>query len=298
MNTPANTTGHARFPEWMRRSIRPPGRSREVTRLLDELKLQTVCRSARCPNQAECFARGTATFMILGKTCTRDCRFCAVAHGRPGPPRADEPDAVAEAAARLGLDHVVITSVTRDDLPDGGAGQFADTIRAVRGRLPEATVEVLVPDFLGDPGAIDTVLDAWPDVFNHNVETVPRLYPAVRPEADYGRSLHVLARAADRKNDGGKSIRTKSGVMVGLGESDGEVRRLFGDLRRVGVDVLTVGQYLAPSGRHAPVARFARPDEYEAWRNAALEMGFSAVAAGPYVRSSYQAETLYRQANS
>ncbi|MEA3366686.1 MAG: lipoyl synthase [Planctomycetota bacterium] len=284
------------FPPWLRKRVPSGGQAGRVRALLAELGLETVCGSAHCPNLPECFARGTATFMILGRACTRSCRFCAVPTGPSGPPRQDEPEAVAEAAARMGLGHVVVTSVTRDDLPDGGSAHFARTIRALRRRLPTAAVEVLVPDFQGRADDIRTVCDAGPDVFNHNVETVPRLYPAVRPEADYRRSLDVLA-AARRLADGRDRPRqTKSGLMVGLGETPEEVRAALRDLRDVGCGIVTIGQYLAPSKRHVPAARFVEPAEFEDWEVEARRMGFAAVAAGPFVRSSYRAEEVFAQA--
>jgi len=276
----------------MRRRVPPAGQAAKVAELLGELKLNTVCRGARCPNQAECFSRGTAAFMILGSVCTRNCRFCAVPTGRPSPPDPAEPQALAEAAAKLGLAHVVVTSVTRDDLPDGGAGQFVAVIEAVRDRLPDATIEVLTPDFAGNDDALDAVLAAGPDVFNHNVETVPRLYGRARPQADYRRSLYVLARAAERVPDARLKMPTKSGLMVGLGETEEELHEVFADLRRAGVSILTLGQYLAPSAEHVPIARFVEPAEFDALRDVALQMGFTAVAAGPYVRSSYMADVL------
>lgn len=281
-----------RFPTWMRRPVPPPGRSEQVSDLLAELNLNTVCCSAQCPNHAECFARGTATFMILGNTCTRDCRFCAVPHGRPVAPSPDEPDNVAKAASTLDLRHVVVTSVTRDDLPHGGAEQFAETIRSIRRHLADATVEVLTPDFQGIREAVDIVLDAQPDVFNHNVETIERLYRLVRPQAEYARSLSVLEQAAGR----GNGTYAKSGIMVGLGESDNEVQAVLTDLRSAGTEILTIGQYLAPSSKHAPIDRFVTPDQYSRWKELAMEMGFLAVAAGPYVRSSYKAGQLLAQA--
>ena len=282
-----------RLPPWMRKRISPPGKSAEVDRLLGELGLETVCGSAHCPNRPECFSRGTAAFMILGDVCTRDCRFCAVPHGDPSPPRADEPSAVASAAERLKLRHAVVTSPARDDLPDGGASQFARTIAAVRARLPHAAVEVLIPDFMGDPAALDEVLAARPDVFNHNVETVGRLYPEICPEADYRRSLAVLGYAVTCPPGDGEKPLIKSGIMLGLGESDAEVRRLLRHMRGVGVDALTMGQYLSPTPRHVPVVRFVPPEEFAAWKAEALEMGFAAVAAAPHVRSSYYAEDLF-----
>ncbi len=315
------------FPPWLRKRVPAAGEADRVRRLLAELDLETVCAGARCPNLPECFARGTATFMILGRSCTRSCRFCAVPSAPPGPPREEEPEAVAEAAARMGLRHVVVTSVTRDDLADGGAGHFARTVRAIRRRLPGAAVEVLVPDFLGRAADVETVCEAGPDVFNHNVETVPRLYPSVRPEADYRQSLAVLA-AADRmlrERDGASRAvalpghraeeaaarpvraarqgrdrprRTKSGLMVGLGETPDEVRRVLADLRRVGCGIVTIGQYLAPSSRHVPVARFVEPAEFEAWEAEARAMGFAAVAAGPFVRSSYRAKEVFAESTA
>ncbi len=276
----------------------PAGKSLRVGRLLSDLKLETVCAGARCPNKCECFSRGTAAFLILGEKCTRDCRFCAVPHGEPAPAGEQEPEALAQAAAELNLRHVVITSVTRDDLADGGARQFAQTLRAVRRRLGEAILEVLTPDFLGKTSAVETVLAGEPDVFNHNVETVPRLYPAVRPQADYRRSIELLAYVKRRPTPGGRRPLTKSGIMLGLGECDDEIRQVLADLRQAEVDMLTIGQYLAPSPQHVPIARFARPDEFAAWKTAAMEMGFIAVAAGPYVRSSYDAEGLFQSVDS
>ncbi len=313
---PAVPSHRGRFPPWLRRRIPPAGRSAEVRRLLADLKLETVCAGANCPNISECFGRGTATFMILGNRCTRSCRFCAVPTGNISPPRADEPEAVAEASERLKLKHVVITSVTRDDLPDGGAEHFAKAILAVRRRLPKTTIEVLTPDFQGDEAAIDTVLSAGPDVFNHNIETVPRLYPKVRPQAQYKRSLDVLEYAssrlgrseaeshlpyADEQNTEQRwdsaslrpSLRKlfiKSGLMVGLGETVEEIRDVMRDLRAVGCDILTIGQYLAPSPEHVPIERFVEPGQFDTMRTEALAMGFSSVAAGPFVRSSYRAE--------
>ncbi|MBL7133907.1 MAG: lipoyl synthase [Phycisphaerae bacterium] len=282
-----------RLPPWLKKRVPADGRAAEdVSRLLAELDLATVCREAHCPNQGECFSRGTAAFMILGDRCTRNCRFCAVLGGDPAPPDADEPQAVAQAAARLALRHVVVTSVTRDDLDDGGAAHFADTIRAVRARLPKAALEVLTPDFQGRSRDVITVLDARPDIFNHNVETVPRLYPAVRPQADFARSLAVLVCAKARARAADMKLHTKSGLMVGLGETGDEVHEVMQALREAGCDMLTIGQYLAPSDEHVPVARYVEPGEFAAWKVQARQMGFSAVAAGPFVRSSYHAEDL------
>jgi lipoic acid synthetase len=264
-----------------------------VQRILDSGHLNTVCDGAQCPNRAECFSRGTATFMILGDTCTRACRFCAVQKGTPVAPEADEPGRVAEAAARLKLKHAVVTSVTRDDLPDGGAGLFAATIRELRARLPEASVEVLIPDFKGDRILLETVLAAGPDVLNHNLETVRRLQAAIRPQADYERSLGVLRNAAAWRGE--RPARVKSGLMTGLGETDLEIEEAMGDLRAAGVEFLTLGQYLAPSAGHAPVERYVEPGQFEIWGRRALEMGFAGVASGPLVRSSYRAERMLEQ---
>jgi len=283
-----------RLPPWLKRRIPAGAKLHEVTNLLAELSLTTVCDGAHCPNRGECFAKGTATFMILGDHCTRNCRFCAVPPGELPPPDPAESEAVAEACRRLKLRYVVITSVTRDDLPGGGAAHFARTIEAVRRQVPRARIEVLTPDFQGDHAAIDTVLAVAPDVFNHNVETVPRLYATVRPQGDYRRSLDVLAHAAASASD----IVTKSGLMVGLGETDDEVREVMSDLRDVGCGVLTIGQYLAPSSSHLPVERFVEPTEFDAWRKTGETMGFAAVAAGPFVRSSYNAEQVFRDTDA
>jgi lipoic acid synthetase len=248
--------------------------------------LRTVCQEARCPNAWECFARRTATFLILGDRCTRDCRFCNIASGPPRPVDPEEPRRVAEAAARLELDHVVVTAVTRDDLPDGGASHFAATIEAVRRRLPSAAIEVLVPDFGGDRAALAAVLAARPAVLNHNLETVARLYPLVRPQALYARSLALLAAV--------EGIPAKSGIMLGLGESTAEVRQALRDLHRAGCRILTLGQYLRPSPRHLPVARYVPPEEFARLGDEARAMGFSQVASAPLVRSSYRAGEFFR----
>ncbi|MCE5325125.1 MAG: lipoyl synthase [Planctomycetaceae bacterium] len=280
-----------RLPPWLTRRLGPSRDAEQVAALLADLHLVTVCDGAHCPNRHECYSRRTATFMILGETCTRNCRFCAVpaCGAAPAPPREDEPAAVAEACKRLALRHVVITSVTRDDLADGGAGHFARTIAAVRDAVPQAIIEVLVPDFQGDRAAIDTVLAASPHVFNHNVETVERLYATVRPQASYRRSLGVLAHAKSR------GATTKSGLMVGLGEAAGEVEQVLRDLRAAGCDIVTIGQYLAPSKHHLPVVRYVEPAEFAAYEAGAKAMGFAAVAAGPFVRSSYQAEDVFNK---
>lgn len=276
------------MPGWMRRPLAAPGRSAEVSRLLDELGLSTVCRSAKCPNRGECYASGTATFMVLGTECTRNCRFCAVETARPVAPDSGEPAHVAEAAERMGLRHVVVTMVTRDDLSDGGAAHVVATIKALRARVPAATVEVLVSDFRGYEAAIDAVATARPNVFNHNVETVPRLYPTVRPQADYARSLRVLAHA----KEAAPGLPTKSGLMVGLGESPDEVEAVMRDLRVAGVDIVTLGQYLRPSAKHLEVTEFVEPAAFERYAAAARAMGFAGVASAPFVRSSYHAGEL------
>ncbi len=281
-------------PAWLRRRL-PSGSSCEQVRgLLHRAELHTVCQEAQCPNLFECFARQTATFLILGGHCTRNCRFCAVAHGKPGPPDPDEPRRVAEAAERLGLRYVVVTSVTRDDLADGGAGHFAATIRALQQRIAGIGIEVLIPDFQGDPQALEIVLDAGPEVLNHNLETVARLYPAVRPEADYRQSLGLLARSKATH----PAIPTKSGMMLGLGETDAEIRKAMDDLLAAGVRILTLGQYLQPSRAHLPVVRYLPPEDFDGWHDTALSVGFSAVASGPFVRSSYQAQAVYAQAGA
>ena len=279
-----------RFPPWLKKRLPTGGKGAFVRGLLADLRLETVCQSAQCPNAGECFACGTATFMILGAECTRNCRFCAVHTSPPAPVDPDEPRRVAEAAARMKLRYVVITSVTRDDLPDGGAGQFRSVIEAVRERA-DADVEVLTPDFQGKAEAIDTVALARPTVYNHNVETVPRLYAQVRPEAVFARSLDLLARVKETTPD----ATTKSGIMVGLGETNAEVLETLECLRGVSCDMVTIGQYLRPSDAHLPVARFVAPEEFQDMERAARGMGFKAVAAGPFVRSSYHAGMLFHQ---
>ena len=290
MNDSKNNRG-ARLPKWMRRPM-PSGASCVVVHdILKALGLATVCSSARCPNIGECFSRGTATFMILGENCTRSCRFCAVNSAPPTPIRKDEPQAVAEACVRLNLKHVVITSVTRDDLPDGGAGYFAKVCHAIHERLPQATIEILTPDFQGSTDAIDLALTGRVDVFNHNVETVPRLYESVRPQADYRQSLFVLDYAKKSQT----CTYTKSGLMVGLGERPDEILDVMRDLRGVNCNVLTIGQYISPSDRHLPVERFVRPEEFVRWKAAGKALGFKHVWAGPFVRSSYRAERLFEK---
>lgn len=282
------TGGTKRLPAWLRRPLARPGAYAEVDALLGEMKLNTVCQSAKCPNRGECFSEGTATFLIMGDACTRDCRFCAVESREPAPLDADEPRRVAEAAARLQLKHVVITTVTRDDLVDGGAAHFVAVIEAVREALPQAAVEVLTSDFGGRFESVDVVAAARPDVFNHNLETVPRLYGLVRPKADYGRSLAVLRRVRESQPD----VPTKSGLMLGLGETPDEVREVMGDLLTHGVAMLTLGQYLRPSPRHLPVAEFVEPGVFAELARDAYGLGFTAVASAPFVRSSYHAGEL------
>ena len=287
------------FPAWLRKRLPSGPEAAGTRRLVEELGLAAVCESAKCPNIWECYSRNVATFMILGDTCARGCRFCGVAEGRPGPPDLDEPRRVAEAVGRLGLRHAVITSVTRDDLADGGAGHFAATIEAVRAAHPQTTVEVLTPDFLGNVEAIACVVEARPAVFNHNVETVPRLYPSVRPGADYVRSLNVLSSARFNVLSSARVLRTakalgpgmvtKSGLMVGLGETREEVEGVLADLRAAGVEVVTIGQYLRPTARHLAVAEFVRPDVFRWYEARAAALGFAAALCGPFVRSSYRA---------
>ncbi len=280
-------------PRWLKRSLPTGADYEKVRKMLKESKLHTVCQEARCPNLWECFSRHTATFLIMGSRCTRNCRFCAVAHGPSEPPDPGEPERVAEAVQRMELDYVVVTSVNRDDLPDGGAVFFAETIKEIRKKVPGVLVEVLIPDFQGDEDALRTVLEVRPNVLNHNIETVSRLYPSVRPDAVYRRSLELLERA--RKYDSGAI--TKSGLMLGLGESSEEIRNALQDLLNVNCRVLTLGQYLQPTKENLPVKRFIHPDEFDNWRQTALKMGFSEVASGPFVRSSYHAKELYQAAS-
>lgn len=277
-----------RFPPWLRKRLSLSPAAGKLRQLLGSLELLTVCREARCPNLWECFSRSTATFMILGARCTRNCRFCAVHSGVPQALDPDEPARVAEAACAMGLKHVVVTSVTRDDLRDGGAAHFARVIRELR-EAGDFTLEVLTPDFGGSISALNTVIAARPDVFGHNLETVDRLYPEVRPGADYGRSLGILAEAKRLL----ASICTKSGLMLGLGETEEEVLRSLADLRQADCEVVTLGQYLCPSDRHYPIQRFIPPAEFDYFREEALKMGFASVSAGPFVRSSYLADQQF-----
>ncbi len=275
-----------RLPPWFK--VKAPGGEvyREVKSLVDELDLHTVCQSAICPNIGSCWDRRTATFLILGKTCTRACRFCGIPGGKPEKYDPGEAERVAEAVARMGLSYAVVTSVTRDDLPDGGSLLFARAILCIRERAPGCRVEVLVPDFRGDEAALVRVLEAEPDVFAHNVETVPRLYHKVRPGARYGRSVSLLRDAGRMK----RSVLTKSGIMLGVGESEQEVITVMKDLVAAGVDLFTIGQYLRPTRESLPVERFVHPDEFEELKRIGLSLGFSSVSSGPLVRSSYLAE--------
>ncbi len=257
-----------------------------MKRLLRKRGLHTVCESARCPNLGECFARDTATFLILGGACTRHCGFCAVSHEAPAPVDGEEPAKIVHAVGELGLKHVVITSVTRDDLPDGGSAHFAETVRRLRRAVPAVTIEVLTPDFGGRSEAIGRVVAAGPDIYNHNLETVPRLYPTVRARADYRRSLALLEQV---KCSGGGCL-TKSGIMVGLGETSDEVAAVMRDLRDVGCDVVTVGQYLRPRKENIPVSEYVSPEQFEAYERMGVALGFSVVLAGPLVRSSFRAD--------
>jgi len=274
-----------RKPQWLRVPRIADPNQEVMEGILRSLQLNTVCREANCPNCSECFSRKTATFMILGTHCTRDCRFCNVRHGQPEPISDNEPDNVAQAVKALGLQYVVITSVTRDDLPDGGAGHFAKTIRSIKRTVPDAAVEALIPDFKGDMDALQAVTDASPAVVSHNMETVKPLYGNVRPQAEYQRSLHVLMNIK-RLNP---LIRSKTGIMLGLGETWQQVLALFDDLREVGCEFLTIGQYLAPSREHIPVQEYIEPRRFEEYGAAAREKGFDFVASAPLVRSSYHA---------
>ncbi len=281
--------GYTKRPEWLKLSALEPAILNRATKLTRDLKLHTVCESARCPNRTKCFAEGTATFMILGDICTRNCTFCAVKHGKPQAPDPQETDHIVQAVDRLGLRYVVITSVTRDDLPDGGSFQFAQTVRAIRKYDPGIAVEVLIPDFQGSASALQTVVDASPAVLNHNIETVPRLYSEVRPQAEYGRSLDLLEQVKLLDT----SLLTKSGLMLGLGESREEVAEVMADIRQAGCDLLTIGQYLQPSLEHHKLVRYIRPEEFEEYRIAGGKLGFASVMSGPLVRSSFHAAEMY-----
>ncbi|MCM8534589.1 MAG: lipoyl synthase [Lentisphaeraceae bacterium] len=278
-----------RLPEWIRVKVHTGSNRQDVHNDLRDLKLNTVCEEAKCPNLAECWHERTATFMLMGNNCTRACRFCAIGYDKPEALDSEEPGRVAEASARMNLEYVVITSVARDDLPDQGASHFASTITEVRKRLPNAGIEILTPDFNGRTELIQTVLDATPTVFNHNLETCERLSPPVRGRAKYRRSLKVLE---DAKNMSNGKVLTKSGIMVGLGETDEEVLDCINDLYNAKVDILTIGQYLPPSRKHWKLKRYVKPEKFEEWAKYAEEIGFNAVASSPMVRSSYKAGRL------
>jgi len=279
-----------RKPPWLKKRIPPFQDLQKVKSILDGGDLHTVCEEARCPNLGECFCGGTATFLILGRICTRNCGFCAVEHGISAPADDTEPEKVAHAVQKMGLQYVVITSVTRDDLFDGGASLFAKTIQAIRASNPKIKVEVLIPDFQGDLTSLKVVLKECPDVLNHNVETIPRLYPEVRPQADYKRSLDLLRKSKELH----PYTSTKSGFMLGLGEAENEVLELLRDLREAGCDFLTIGQYLQPRKDRLSVVRYVPPEEFEEYKRIGEEMGFRAVASGPFVRSSFHAFEMFK----
>jgi lipoic acid synthetase len=284
-----NTKPRQPKPDWLRIRLGDPTNQNHLLKLIQGLNLHTVCQEARCPNIFECWTNRTATFMLGGDICTRHCGFCAVGKGAPGALDTDEPRHVAEAVKHLNLAHTVITSVNRDDLPDGGAAHWAATIREVRAMNLECKIEVLIPDFNGDEDALNTVLDAQPDVLNHNTETIARLYRRVRPDADYHQSLTLLKRAAARRDSCQPEMLTKSGIMVGLGEEFDEVVELMKDLRSVSCDIMTIGQYLQPHARRLPVERYVTPEEFDRWRDIGMSMGFKHVQSSPLTRSSYHA---------
>ena len=284
IDLPGTKPQRERRPDWLKIRVPLGTTFSEIRKIVDSHRLNTVCEDARCPNMSECWNRGTATFMILGDTCTRSCGFCSVKTGRPTELDTDEPRRVAEAVASMGLRHTVITSVNRDELRDGGSGIFASTIRAIRERSAGCRIEVLIPDFQGDQAAIQTLIDARPDILNHNIETVPRLYRRVRPQAKYQRSLNLLDTA--RK----QGLTTKTGMMLGLGEEAEEIETVMKDLRAIDVQILTLGQYLQPTKAHLPVDRYVTPEEFEGWKERGLELGFAFVESGPLVRSSYHAD--------
>jgi len=276
-----------RLPDWIK--VKHSNDIHNTKRILRSHKITTVCEEARCPNIGKCYSKPTATFMILGSRCTRNCGFCSVESLKPDIPDPEEPERVSHAAKEMGLRHIVITSVTRDDLPDGGAGHFADTVHAIRNNQSDVKIEVLTPDFEGKTSALMVVLQSRPDVFGHNLETVPRLYPSVRSQADYNRSLHLLKYVKEIMPE----IHTKSGLMLGLGETINEIKDVLKDLREAGCDSVTMGQYLRPSKKNLPVAEYIRPDAFERLREKALYMGFKNVASAPLVRSSLDAEEMY-----
>jgi lipoic acid synthetase len=277
-----------KFPDWLKKRLPARERYAEIKNLLTDLNLNTVCQSAECPNTGECFSRKTATFMILGNVCTRSCRFCAVTKSKPQKVNPEEPHNVARAVFRLGLKHVVITSVTRDDLDDGGVSQFIKTVEEIRKLTPDVVIELLTPDFKGKEKLLWRLVKADFEIYNHNIETVPTLYNEVRPEADYHRSLQVLKMVKNLKPD----LYTKSGIMLGLGEKKEEVLEVLKDLKEANCDFLTIGQYLQPSKEHLEVKEFIHPERFKEYKEIAHKMGFKAVASGPFVRSSYQAEKL------
>jgi len=279
-----------RKPGWLKMPTIGNGTAGEVRRLLRSMSINTVCSEARCPNRGHCYQRGTATFLILGSVCTRNCAYCAIERNVAAPPLPDpeEPEKVARASELMKLRYIVITSVTRDDLPDGGAGHFADSINSVRRRIPDAGIEVLTPDFSGNRGSLRIIAEAGPDVFNHNIETVERLFPSLRPVASYRQSLAVLKNYAELAPDTPR----KSGIMMGLGETDGDIESAFQDLRDSGVGLLTIGQYLQPTSGHIPPHRYVTPDEFNRLKELAISMGFNGVASGAMVRSSYHADLL------
>ena len=294
MKHQSNTPVRLRKPDWLKQRLPSGPEFEKIRGMIHKDRLHTVCQEAGCPNIWECFSHHTATFLIMGSRCTRNCRFCAVTEGPLEPPDPEEPARVAKAARKMGLKYVVVTSVTRDDLPDGGAGIFAETIEKIRQEIPDVCVEVLIPDFQGSKGALETVLNAYPDVLNHNIETVPRLYPEVRPQADYRRSLDLVQYAHEYD----PALLTKSGIMLGLGEYQAEISLTLEDMLKAGCRMLTLGQYLQPSKDHLPVKRYIPPEEFDEWRKTALQMGFAEVASGPFVRSSYHARELFQELQS
>ncbi len=280
-----------RLPEWLTIRLPKPDTIQQVEQMMRTARLHTVCESARCPNLPECWSKGSATFMILGDVCTRHCGFCAIKTGKPLAVDAEEPQRLAEIAKQMGLKHIVVTSVARDDLSDEGSGQFADTIRALHATIPYAIVEVLTPDFKAKTWCIQRVVDAQPEIFNHNIETVERLQTIVRPQARYDRSLAVLRKVKELN----PAIYTKSGMMLGLGETHDEIIQTMRDLRNAGVDALTIGQYLRPTQRHLPVQEYVHPDQFKEYQQIGEEMGFLFVASGPFIRSSYNAIEFSRR---
>jgi len=274
------------FPKWLRKPVPTIGKKNTIEKYLQKYSLHTVCKEAKCPNRNECFSRGTATLLIMGDICTRNCLFCSVNNGQPSPLNSLEPENVCTIVKKMNLSYIVLTSVTRDDLSDGGAGHFADTVAKLRQNIPKITIEVLVPDFNGCLNALDTVIESKPNVFNHNIETVSRVFSQIRPEANYERSLCILKQAAQKA----KGIPIKSGFMVGLGETENEVFSLLKDLKDSQVTIITIGQYLQPSKKQVPVKEFITPEQFNQYQLMAKELGFKKIFSGPYVRSSYKAE--------